>query len=126
MVLTLHEEDREQLRRLEEDLWKAATRFDIPYMEQLLADDFMEFGRSGRVYEREDTLAVPRQPIDVVLPLADFRVRLISPDVAQVTYDSEMVYDGEVQHGHRSSIWARAGSGWVLKFHQGTPFEPGA
>lgn len=92
-------------------------------MEELLAPDFVEFGRSGRVYRRGDTLAVPRGPIDAVLPLPGFRVRSLSPEIAQVTYDSAVTYGGVVQHARRSSIWSRAAAGWVLRFHQGTPTD---
>jgi hypothetical protein len=75
--------DRELLERLEEELWREETRFDRQRMEQLLAPDFFEFGRSGRVYQRADTLAVPRQPIAARIPLPNFSVRLIAPDVAR-------------------------------------------
>jgi hypothetical protein len=121
--MTLSQRDRDTLQRLEEELWREETRFDIGRMEQLLAPDFVEFGRSGRVYRREDTLAVPRGPIDAVLPLPGFRVRSLSPEIAQVTYDSAVTYGGVVQHARRSSIWSRAAAGRVLRFHQGTPTD---
>lgn len=121
--MTLSQRDRDTLQRLEEELWREETRFDIGRMEELLAPDFVEFGRSGRVYRREDTLAVPRGPIDAVLPLPGFRVRSLSPEIAQVTYDSAVTYGGVVQHARRSSVWSRAAAGWVLRFHQGTPTD---
>jgi hypothetical protein len=77
--MTLSQRDRDTLERLEEELWREETRFDIGRMEELLAPDFVEFGRSGRVYRREDTLAVPRGPIDAVLPLPGFRARSLKP-----------------------------------------------
>ena len=119
--LTLKEIDL--LQRLEEDLWREETRFDIAYMEQLLAEDFFEIGRSGRVHSREAVLSLSKQPINAVLPLPDFNVRLLTEDVAQVTYNSAVTYDGVVQKGRRSSIWSRTPTGWVLRFHQGTPYE---
>ena len=123
MTLQLTQADRALLQRLEEDLWREETRFDSPYMEQLLAEDFFEFGRSGRVYRREDTLSVPRQPIEAVLPLPDFDARLLTEDISQVTYNSAVTYDGVLQKGRRSSIWSRASNGWVIRFHQGTPYD---
>ena len=123
MTLQLTQTDRDLLQRLEEDLWRAETRFDIPYMEQLFAEDFFEFGRSGRVYRREDTLSVPRQPIEAVLPLPDFDARRLTEDIAQVTYNSAVTYDGLLEKGRRSSIWSRASNGWVIRFHQGTPYD---
>ena len=95
--------------------------FDIQRMEEVLAPDFFEFGRSGRFYRREDTLAVLRGPIDAVLPLSDFKARLLTQDLAQVTYNSAVTYDGAVLRARRSSIWSRTPNGWVLRFHQGTP-----
>jgi hypothetical protein len=92
------------LHKLEEELWREETRFDRRRMEEVIAGDFFEFGRSGRVYRRQDTLDMPRGPIDAVLPLANFRARLLAPGVAQVTYDSAVTYAGVVQHARRSSI----------------------
>jgi hypothetical protein len=124
-MTSLTDDEAETLRRLEEELWRDETRFDRRRMEEVIAEDFFEFGRSGRVYRREDTLAIPRSPIQAVLPLPDFAARPLGPDVAQVTYNSAVTYGGVVQHARRSSIWSRAGTGWVLRFHQGTPFVGG-
>jgi len=121
--MELSSADHEALRRLEEDLWREATRFDATLMEKVFAPDFVEFGRSGRVYQRADILRVPRQRLEARLPLPDFRARLLAQDVAQVTYNSAVTYDGVVEHGRRSSIWTRAEGGWVLRFHQGTPYD---
>ena len=127
----LRAEDRAELERLEESLWRAETRADYQVMNEVMAQDFFEFGRSGRIYERADTLSFCHRPtgavlpfIDAVLPLPDLRIRLLNEDTAQVTYNSAVKYDGIVQHGRRSSIWSRTGRGWVLRFHQGTPWLP--
>jgi hypothetical protein len=119
--MELSDHDREILERLEEELWREETRFDIQRMEDVLAKDFFEFGRSGRFYRREDTLAIPRGPIDAALPLSDFQARLLTQDLAQVTYTSAVTYDGAVLRARRSSIWSRTPNSWVLRFHQGTP-----
>jgi hypothetical protein len=121
--MELSKQDRAALERLEEELWREETRFDRKRMSEIIAPDFLEFGRSGRIYRREDSLAVPRQPIDATLPLPDFEARLLHPDIAQVTYNSSVRYDGVVQRARRSSIWSRTPSGWVLRFHQGTPYD---
>ena len=124
--MELSDHDREILECLEEELWREETRFDTRRMEVLLAEDFVEFGRSGRFYRREDTLAIPRGPIDAVLPLPDFRARLLTEDCAHVTYNSAVTYDGVVLRARRSSIWSRTPTGWVLRFHQGTPIPDDA
>lgn len=126
--MRISKKDRDALQRLEEELWREETRFDLARMKEVIARDFFEYGRSGRTYTRNDSLAVPRNRIDAVIPLPAFKARLLHPDVAQVTYNSAVTYDGVVQHARRSSIWSRTAKGWVLRFHQGTPFgaEPGA
>jgi len=121
--MELSEQDRITLQQLEEELWREGTRFDQKRMLELIAPDFLEFGRSGRTYRREDTLAMPRGHIAAVLPLPDFKARLLSAEIAQVTYNSAVTYDGVVQRARRSSIWSRIAGGWVLRFHQGTPYD---
>lgn len=121
--MELSNQDRAALERLEEELWREETRFDRKRMTEIIAPDFLEFGRSGRIYRREDSLAAPRQPIDAVLPLPDFEARLLHADVAQVTYNSAVTYGGVVQRARRSSIWSRIPGGWILRFHQGTPYD---
>jgi hypothetical protein len=121
--MELSKQDRVALEQLEEALWRAETRFDQKRMTEIIAPDFVEFGRSGRIYRKEDSLAVSPQPIDAVLPLPDFEARLLHPDIAQVTYNSAVTYDGVVQHARRSSIWSRTSGGWMLRFHQGTPYD---
>ncbi len=118
--MELSREDRQQLESLEEGLWRADVRFDPQAMEGILAPDFIEFGRSGRVYARYDTLAIPAQVIDARLPLMDFKARLLDSNVAQVTYVSAVTYGGREERANRSSIWSRTERGWQLRFHQGT------
>jgi hypothetical protein len=124
MLLELSEDDRVTLTQLEEGMWREETRFDMQFMERALAPDFFEYGRSGRTYTRQQSMAVPRQPTDAILPLPNLKIRLIDEDTAQLTYDSAVTYDGIVEHAHRSSIWSRTSSGWIMRFHQGTPYVP--
>ena len=118
--MELSSQDREDLRLLEEGLWRAEVRFDSRRMDEILAPDFFELGRSGRVYGRQDIIDTEAQPIDARLPLKDFRVRLLDSSLAQVTYMSAVTYGGVQELANRSSIWTRTQHGWQLRFHQGT------
>jgi len=120
--MEVNSEDYVKLKFLEEGLWQAESRFDMEWMEKVLAPDFFEYGRSSRVYQRQDTLDVPVQDIDSCIPLKNFQVRLIDVNVAQVTYISIVKYDGKKYKALRSSLWSRNGKNWLLRFHQGTPF----
>ena len=122
--MELNQTDYEKLRELEESLWRSKTRFDLEYMDKVLANDFFEYGRSGRIYQREDTLGAPVQEIIAKLPLRNFNARLIDNNVAQITYISEVTDHGIIEVGNRSSIWSKTAAGWQLRFHQGTPMGP--
>ncbi|WP_010588352.1 nuclear transport factor 2 family protein [Schlesneria paludicola] len=118
----LSEADRDLLQRLEESLWRETSRFDRAYLDTVMAADFFEFGRSGNVYARDDVVSMPSGPINAVLPLADFQIRRLDQNLAQVTYNSTVTSsNGTVFRPRRSSIWSRTSDGWRMRFHQGTP-----
>lgn len=108
------------LELLEEGLWRSGVRFDLKRMEEILAPDFFEIGRSSRCYRREDILRMDARPINAKLPLIDFKARLLDSNIAQVTYISAVTYEGVEERARRSSIWSRTERGWQLRFHQGT------
>jgi hypothetical protein len=113
----------EELKVLEESLWRAETRFDDALMDEIFAKDFCEFGRSGSIYQRHEMLFGQGDisEIKATLPLRDFRVLALSEEIVQVMYISEVQYGSQIEKGNRSSIWRRDTAGWKLCFHQGTP-----
>jgi len=121
---TISKEEQDKLQSLEEELWQERTRFDDARMREVMSEDFFEFGMSGRTYSLEECLAFEARPIKAKIPLPDFKVRLLEDNVAQVTYNSAVEFDGVVAHARRSSIWIHKNGSWRLKFHQGTPYEP--
>lgn len=123
-TLEVSEEDRLEITRLEEAMWRGETRFDLIFQETRFAPDFFEFGRSGRVYSRKQIILSDTGEIKAKLPLEDLSIRLLDEKTAHVTYNSHVEYDGVVEHARRSSIWSRVEEGWVMRFHQGTPYEP--
>ena len=112
------------LTALEEALWQEETRFDSDWMDAVLASDYFEFGRSGRRWSRGEILSIRRATINVRLPLPNLQARLLNEETALVTYDSEVKRNGQMEFAHRSSIWSKMQTAWVLRFHQGTPFQP--
>ena len=118
--MTLTSKDVDLLKKFEESLWKRESRFDNDYMRSILAEDFFEFGQSGKIYNLEISLSAPDQEINANLPLKDFAVHQITKDVVLITYISEVRYD-DLEVANRSSLWLKTDDGWKLKFHQGTP-----
>ena len=108
-----------ELRELELSLHKPEIRRSRERVAQLLTDDFLEFGRSGTVYDRRLILDLLSQENGSAPPppVADFAVRFLAADVALVTYRTL----APRRETLRSSIWRHEGSGWRMTFHQGTP-----
>ncbi|MGB8818628.1 MAG: nuclear transport factor 2 family protein [Rhizobiaceae bacterium] len=125
---TLSKIDLQQLRALEESLWRRETRCDLAYQEAVFAADLTEYGRSGRIYSRAELLLGADHVWDIggAPPISGFFARLLCVDIAQVTYTSRVIRNGIAEHANRSSIWSRGGKlGWQLRFHQGTPTATG-
>jgi hypothetical protein len=92
----------------------------------LLAADFVEFGRSGAVWNRQQTLDGLAQEQPMERSMKDFSARPLSEGVALVTYRSvrrDPVSDRE-WHSLRNSIWKLTDGRWQMTFHQGTPTRP--
>jgi hypothetical protein len=88
----------------------------------LLADDFEEFGSSGRVWSRE--LIIESLACEDNLPIAikDFKCDRIAEGFALVTYRSVRTdsQSGKQSMALRSSIWIEKSGEWRMRFHQGT------
>lgn len=111
------------LHPLELSLWQTATRFDRAIMDATLARDFLEFGRSGRRYSRDELLSVEGDRQNIDASLHHLATRRLSGDLVLVTYISEVRHPEGTQWANRSSIWDRSTGHWQLRFHQGTPCE---
>ena len=121
-MMAISKQDFALLKALKEGLWIVEKRFNMDWMKQVLAPDFVEFGQSSKIYKRQDTFDIPAQEIKTIIPLPDFKVKLIDDNIAQVTYVSIVEYAEGVNKALRSSIWSRKnGDGWQLRLHQGTP-----
>ena len=117
----LSEKEKNDLRQLEETLWKSETRFDLSHQEKVFAPDFFEFGRSGRTYSRVEMIRTSPQPILAKLPLQNLKIHPLDANNVLVTYVSEVQCE-DLEFANRCSVWSRTKAGWQLRFHQGTPF----
>ncbi|UJW87097.1 nuclear transport factor 2 family protein [Devosia sp. SL43] len=122
--------DIERFRALEQALHRPEVRASRAAVEALLDEGFMEFGSSGRVYDRASVIErLPREKprADADLPeVLDFEARALAPDIVLVTYRSvSVVSDGTERSVLRSSIWRQGGDDWRMVFHQGTIVSTG-
>ena len=113
----------EHLRKLEASMAKPEIRRSPEQLSRLLADDFREFGGSGRVFNKEQIIEALQNQPPIELWLDEFHVGCLSADLALVTYRGHWKFpDSEkVSHSLRSSIWRKRGGRWEVVFHQGTP-----
>lgn len=112
---------RDRLLRLELAFMDADQRQRPELLADLLTEDFLEFGSSGRVYGKTEVLAFMRASGRLDFAVEDFRLRELAPDCALATYRVSIGGAWSL----RSSVWVRRGGGWQMAFHQGTAL-PGA
>lgn len=106
-----------ELRALEERLLRLETRTSAADLAALLTDDFVEFGSSGRVFDKAAIIASLASETDALVHrIEDFRAVALAADVALVTYRLVVTAAPSL----RSSLWRRTGDHWRLQFHQGT------
>ena len=125
--MTCAEDIAHELRRSEGALLDPAVRSDRKRVAELLADDFVEFGSSGRIWTRDEILDLLAGETAAPIDMMDFACVPLAEDVALVTYRASGTdaTTGTQISSLRSSIWTRQEGtgkpgGWRLRFHQGT------
>ncbi len=108
---------QEELETLEMELLDPETRRNQRRIQELLRDDFIEFGSSGRVYDRSMLIDMFATEQQAKVLIRDFIVREVADSVALVTYRT---VGTSGQEARRSSVWVREGTTWRVAFHQGT------
>jgi len=110
------------LLRREQALLDPVVRRDRARVSALLSDDFEEFGASGRVWTRNETLELLATERFVPPVIEDLACRRIADGVVLVTYRTVRteVESGDRSIALRSSLWSNESGTWRLRFHQGT------
>lgn len=109
------DEDAKAVVEREMSLLTPDVRRDPERVLALLHEDFVEFGASGRVWDRMSILSVTTDTLDSI-EARDLRVHRLGLDAFLVTY----VSNSEGRIALRSSTWIREAGTWLLRFHQGT------
>ena len=113
----------ELLISLEQELHSSLTRSNYARLNELLSDDFYEFGSSGNVWSKDDILTrLPSEDKNAPQILSkNFLVKRISSEVYFLTYISFRLINGKEERvALRSSLWKKKSSAWQMIFHQGT------
>jgi hypothetical protein len=112
-----------QLFALEEALLDPAVRRDRARVSELVADDFVEFGSSGRVWTRDAILDLLEAEKNFIPPsVEEMACRSLGEGVMLVTYRTVRfnMDTGVRSTTLRSSVWTNGSRKWQIRFHQGT------
>ena len=113
----------QELLALEQELLSPQVRVSSVRLGQLLAEEFVEFGASGRTLDKRSVIDELTQTETLEhLQVENFNVVSASDDSALITYSCiARSTDGEiVRKSNRSSLWKLLDGTWQLVFHQGT------
>jgi hypothetical protein len=110
--------DEQAVAERERALLSPEVRRDPERVLALLHPEFVEFGASGRVWDRTSVSEVT-SGTDERIAVEALRTRRLGPDAVLVTY----VSDAAGRRARRTSVWVRdvtGTTGWLLLHHQGT------
>lgn len=94
------------------------NRGDRDALERILAPDFVEIGKSGRLWSRAEILdsVTHDGPREEPRP-SDFEARLVAPNLVLLTFTTTVAG----ARTRRSSLWRHGDDAtWQIVFHQGT------
>ncbi len=117
---------KEILLALEHELLSSQVRASHTRLDELLAHAFVEFGSSGRIYDKQSMIHALTQAASMEnYQIDDFTVVTESEDTALVTYSCRIRSAGGdlVRTSNRSSMWKLLDGRWQMVFHQGTRAE---
>lgn len=110
-----------EVESLERRLLDPQTRGSKPQLDALIADNFQEFGRSGRMWQKPEIIDSLSQAPDLNVAIDGIQSRQIGNDVVLITYTSRHIDEESETLTFRSSIWQRHDEPWKIVFHQATP-----
>lgn len=109
----------DMLLDLEQRLAQVGRKLSPEDASSLIADDFVEFGASGKVWAKSEIIAAMSQWAPIERKVEDFTVHELCSSVFLVTY--RVSKDGQASSfSLRSSLWRKKDENWQILFHQGT------
>jgi glyoxylase I family protein len=115
------DKDLAEVETLERRLLDPGVRSSRSSLDELIADEFVEFGRSGKVWTKAAIIEALAQEEDINIEIDSLRSRKIGGNVVLVTYRSRRIGAVRSADALRSSVWQLQQGRWRIVFHQGTP-----
>ena len=118
------DELKKHLFNLETKLANSTIRKSPQELEELLDDNFVEFGSSGKIYDKQKIKEELGAEQEIQIAISDFKIKVLSTQIVLVTYLAEVSEKIDSTESHfismRSSIWQLLDGEWQMVFHQGT------
>lgn len=108
------------LKDLEHELLDPATRGNAGRLNELIRDDFVEYGSSGRIYHKKLLIDMMLHEEHADVLIRNLEIKALSVNVALVTYKTIGQAGNEAR---RSSVWVNSLGQWQIVFHQGTRID---
>ena len=83
-----------ELQALEQELLQTSVRKDAARVAALLAENFREFGTSGRVFTKAEIIAALLEEVPAILSMQDMQCVQLAENIALVTYRTRKVQAG--------------------------------
>ena len=110
-----------ELHTLEGKLLDADFRRNREAVAHLFAEDFREFGNSGRVWNKQQILDALETEKRFEAEIEDFQAMEPAAGAVLVTYTATLRRPGSKSIlSLRSSVWMKRDNRWQILFHQGT------
>jgi hypothetical protein len=121
----MQEDLQKTIYDLETKLLKPEIRSSAKDLDFLIADDFIEFGSSGEVYDKK--MILERLPKDTEISpvkfiVSDFQIKELNENIVLATFKTDKIsLDNSHVLSLRASIWRKRSGNWQMIYHQGTP-----
>lgn len=115
---------KEIIYKLETDLLTPEVRNSKEKLNELLSDDFTEYGSAGLIYDKDIILERLSQVISPSYVLYDFDIVVLSKNIIQTRFKTDRInLDNTKTVSLRTSLWRNSNNKWQIFFHQGTPIK---
>lgn len=102
------------------ELEKQLASFEsVSIAERALTDDFVEYGSSGKIYNKQDVIGYYKTLCSINHVITDFSIEFLSDTVVKTSFKSNL----NGKKALRTSIWKFVDNAWRMSFHQGTGYK---
>lgn len=108
------------IKELEIEILKGDIRKDPEKLNELLSEDFIEFGGTGIEYNKQQIIEALLNENNIEWDYEDLKSRNISGDVIMVNYIAIKKENDIETKSLRTSIWKKSNDKYQMVFHQGT------